>query len=104
MRYSYTDAILQIRKEAIFSIKADNYEDLEWYDAVQTKPTEEEIKNEISRLQSEFDSLEYQRLRASEYATVVDQLDALYHGGYDGWKASIDAIKSKYPKPVKVIQ
>ena len=36
--------------------------------------------------------------RASEYPSFADQFDTLYHGGYDAWKASIDAIKIKYPK------
>lgn len=42
---------------------------------------------------------EYQRQRASEYPSYADQFDLLYHGGYDAWKASIEAVKTKYPKP-----
>ena len=40
----------------------------------------------------------YKDKRASEYPSIADQLDALYHKGYDGWKAEIEAIKNKYPK------
>ena len=29
----------------------------------------------------------------------MDQLDAMYHKGFDAWKAEIKAIKDKYPKP-----
>jgi hypothetical protein len=36
--------------------------------------------------------------RQQEYPSIVDQLDTLYHGGYDAWKASIDVVKNKYPK------
>jgi hypothetical protein len=36
--------------------------------------------------------------RQQEYPSIVDQLDILYHGGYDTWKASINAVKNKYPK------
>jgi hypothetical protein len=36
--------------------------------------------------------------RAREYPSIVDQLDTLYHGGYDAWKATIQAVKNKYPK------
>ena len=40
----------------------------------------------------------YKDQRANEYPSIADQLDALYHKGYDGWKAEIEAIKNKYPK------
>lgn len=36
--------------------------------------------------------------RAAEYPSFADQFDLLYHGGYDAWKAAIDAVKNKYPK------
>ena len=41
----------------------------------------------------------YSDLRLREYPSFADQFDTLYHGGYDAWKAQIDAIKAKYPKP-----
>jgi hypothetical protein len=40
----------------------------------------------------------YATKRQSEYPPVAEQLDTLYHGGYDAWKAEIQAIKDKYPK------
>lgn len=40
----------------------------------------------------------YAQQREMAYPSIVDQLDTLYHGGYDGWKATIDAIKNTYPK------
>jgi hypothetical protein len=40
----------------------------------------------------------YKYLRAAEYPSITEQLDTLYHGGYDAWKAEIQAIKDKYPK------
>jgi hypothetical protein len=36
--------------------------------------------------------------RIAEYPSFADQFDLLYHGGYDAWKAAIDAVKTKYPK------
>lgn len=62
------------------------------------KPTDAEIQTEIARLQADYESKQYQRDRAKEYPSIVDQLDTLYHGGYDAWKASIDVVKNKYPK------
>lgn len=41
----------------------------------------------------------YVNARKLAYPSIADQLDTLYHQGYDGWKAEIDAIKSLYPKP-----
>lgn len=40
----------------------------------------------------------YQQQRAREYPSFADQFDLLYHGGYDAWKATIKAVKDKYPK------
>ena len=41
----------------------------------------------------------YAQLRAAEYPSYADQFDLLYHGGIDAWKAAIQAVKIKYPKP-----
>jgi hypothetical protein len=40
----------------------------------------------------------YADKRRAEYPSIPDQLDTLYHGGYDAWKATIQAVKDKYPK------
>ena len=40
----------------------------------------------------------YKNKIASEYPSIVDQLDDIYHNGIDGWKATIKATKDKYPK------
>jgi len=69
-----------------------------WKDKTQTQPTLEEVNAEIARLQADYESKQYQRDRVKEYPSIVDQLDTLYHGGYDAWKASIDVVKNKYPK------
>lgn len=41
---------------------------------------------------------QYKMDRASEYPSMADQLDDIFHNGIDGWKATIQAIKDKYPK------
>ena len=41
----------------------------------------------------------YQDQRAAEYPSFANQFDLLYHGGLDAWKAAIQAVKDKYPKP-----
>jgi hypothetical protein len=72
--------------------------ELIWTDTEQTEPTQEEIDAERIRLQAEYDSNAYQRSRAAEYPTIVDQLDDIYHNGVDGWKTTIKVTKDKYPK------
>ena len=74
-------------------------QELIWLDKNQSKPTEEEIQQELQRLQVEYEYNEYQRQRAQEYPSIAEQFDLLYHGGYDAWKVEIDKIKDKYPKP-----
>ena len=64
-----------------------------------TKPyTWSEVSAEKALLQTEYDNNEYQRKRASEYPSIADQLDDIYHNGIDGWKSTIKATKDKYPK------
>jgi len=56
------------------------------------------VDSEITRLQAEYDNTQYSRSRASEYPSIADQLDTLYHGGIDAWKAEVKVVKDKYPK------
>lgn len=41
----------------------------------------------------------YATKRKLAYPSIEDQLDLMYHGGYDAWKASIEAVKTQFPKP-----
>lgn len=41
----------------------------------------------------------YKQLRAKEYPSYADQFDTIFHEGIDAWKAQIQAVKVKYPKP-----
>lgn len=40
----------------------------------------------------------YKAQRAAAYPSIADQLDLLYHGGMDAWKAAITAVKEEFPK------
>ena len=51
------------------------------------------------RLDAYLVKLEYSYNRRVEYPTIQDQLDKIFHEGLDAWKADIQAIKDKYPKP-----
>jgi uncharacterized coiled-coil DUF342 family protein len=63
-----------------------------------TLPTEKEINDKVTELQTEYDSKKYQRDRAVAFDPIPEQLDQIYHD-IDGWKAKIKAVKDKYPKP-----
>jgi len=77
--------------------RADGY--VKWKDGHTTTAEETaQIDAEVIRLQTEFDSNQYQRDRATEYPAIADQLDDIFHNGIDGWKATIQLTKDKYPK------
>ena len=40
----------------------------------------------------------YIEKRQQAYPSIADQLDILYHSGFDAWKSAIQAVKAKYPK------
>jgi len=40
----------------------------------------------------------YKEQRAMAYPSIDDQLDQIYHEGIDAWKATIQAVKDRYPK------
>ena len=70
----------------------------EWTSA-SPQPTESEIETAHAEWQAEYDSTEYQRLRAPEYPPIGDQLDALFHAGVfpADMAAQLQAVKDKYP-------
>jgi hypothetical protein len=57
-----------------------------------------QVEIDMALVNTWVDPEAYKYQRASEYPSFADQFDLLYHGGYDAWKASIDAVKEKYPK------
>lgn len=90
-----SDALQSLKPGAQWVLRGD---ELEWLDAVQTEPTSSEIDAEVVRLQGVYDGNAYQRSRAAEYPTWQDQLDDIFHNGIDGWKATLQVTKDKYPK------
>ena len=50
-------------------------------------------------VQIEIDKVAYIDRRASEYPSIAEQLDYIYHNGVEAWKADmILPVKNKYPK------
>jgi hypothetical protein len=48
--------------------------------------------------QAAINAMTYAEKRAAAYPSIADQLDLLYHGGMDAWKAAITAVKEEFPK------
>ena len=67
-----------------------------WSDDSVPIPTDSDIDTEQARLQAIEDVAEKRR---NSYPTFADQLDLMYHSGFDAWKSKIKETKDKYPKP-----
>jgi rhodanese-related sulfurtransferase len=57
------------------------------------------VSYDEAAVQAYIDANAYKEQRVRAYPSIPDQLDLLYHGGLDAWKAAIDAVKQEYPKP-----
>ena len=92
-------ALKSLTPDADFGVRADDTISWKDYNTI-PQPSDEEINNEVIRLQAEYDSKEYKRKREKEYPSIQDLVVALYDTDD---KAAIDAkraeIKLKYPKP-----
>jgi len=72
----------------------------EWK-SVQPQPSEAEIEAAHAEWQTEHDSQEYARNRATAYAPLGEQLDMQYHDQQDGtttWADHVTEIKRRYPR------
>lgn len=76
---------------------SETYDSLQWLDET-PKPTQAELDSQWESVKKSIADNEYKNKRAKEYPSFADQFDLLYHGGYDAWKAQIQAVKDKYPK------
>jgi len=89
--------ILAINLNAEFRITDENFNTIEWLNGT-TPISKSDIEAKQVELQAVYDAKDYQRKRATEYPSIVDQLDDIYHNGIDAWKATIKTTKDKYPK------
>ncbi len=59
------------------------------------------VDAEVTRLQAEYDSKQYQRDRAEAYPSLAEQADMQFHDAVDGtstWLDAISAVKLQFPK------
>ena len=90
-------SIKAINPNAEVVVRGNDVTQIEWHNDT-TPISEADILAKQKELQTAYDNNAYQRSRANEYPTIVDQLDDIYHNGVDAWKATIKAVKDKYPK------
>ena len=62
-----------------FSVEDNDFDKIEIQGAGVTVPSRQDIQNEIERLQSIEDAIEYQHNRREQYPEIGDQLDMLWH-------------------------
>lgn len=91
--------LINLRPNAKWIINGNSYDGIIWLDENESKPTQQEVIEETQKLQQQYELNEYQRLREKKYPSIIDQLDLLYHQGYEGWKSEIQKVKDQYPKP-----
>ena len=91
------DAILAINSNAKVTCDNEDIDTIQWHDgtAVISKT---DIEAKQAELQTAYNNNAYQRTRATEYPSIADQLDKIYHSGIDEWKKVIKTTKDKYPK------
>ena len=91
-------AILAINPDAIFSVNAEDYEQITWETgtAVISKA---DIQAKQAELQTAYDAKQYQRDRV--YPSIGEQLDMQYWDNVNGtttWKDAVAKVKSDNPK------
>jgi len=85
---SNIDAVIRTLYSSVVTIRGD-----EAFDAAGNPVAYDE-----AAVQAYIDANAYKGQRAAAYPSIVDQLDLLYHGGMDAWKAAITAVKTEFPK------
>jgi hypothetical protein len=94
-------ALASIRPGAQWSWAGEDYVNLDWLDDIQPKPTEQEIANELARLQALEPTRIAEQNRLSAYRNESDPLFFKAQRGeatLDDWKAKVAEIKLRHPK------
>ena len=93
-------AITSLVPGAEVVIRGDN---VQWINPSVAPVTETQIATEMARLQAEYETNEYQRLR--QYPSIGDQLDMLWHAidtnslnKTSDFYTTLKAVKDSYPK------
>lgn len=97
MSVEIIQAILALDNKAQVSVT--NIDSIKWWDGNPNNITKEQIQAKFNELVEADTKNQYQRDRAESYDPIPEQLDQLFHQGYDGWKAEVQKVKDQFPKP-----
>jgi len=103
MRPKIYDAVKSLNQTTAFSItdnKLDGW-DISEFKTKATRPTDNEIATELTRLQTAYDAKEYARKRKAKY-DALNQFELISDDAINGTtthKDAILAIKAEFPKP-----
>ena len=91
------DALTSLTPDADFGVREDGTISWKDYNTI-PRPSDEEINNEIIRLQAEYDAQKYARKRESEYPPLNEFAEAYCEKEFGGDSTKMDAYKIKYEK------
>ena len=106
-QYTKPEALNALFPKAKWKWVGEDYSGIEWdSDNTDSKPTEKQITDKLTAMETEYTNNKYQRDRKLTYPDIGDQLDNLYKdilaGKVDStgeFAKAIKATKDKYPKP-----
>ena len=94
------ESILKINPNAKASVLDNDINRITWHGDT-TPISKADIEAKMVELQADYDAKEYQRVRATAYPTLQDQMDMQYKDLLNGtttWKDAVAKVKSDNPK------
>jgi hypothetical protein len=99
MIYTLEDFLVRLHTGQWFRLEGERvYENLVILSA-DPKPTEQECIDGVALLQSDWDALEYARLRQADYPSLQDCLHAILDDDLEALQVKRQEVKNRYPKP-----
>ena len=86
--YDLYDNVIKVNGDGDDMVAYDKDDKVVAWDKDDVSAKEIAIEKEIGHIEK----------RRSNYPSIEDQLDKIYHDGIDEWKKVIKAVKDKYPK------
>ena len=74
---------------------------IEWHNPSTAPVSDEQIDQELTRLEQQYATDAYKRNRLAEYPPITDYIDGVVKGDQaqiDAYIAACQAVKAKYPK------
>ena len=94
MKYDITSALIALKPEASWTLDGEDYSGITWLDSSQTKPTESEVNDEITKL-TNAEPIALLRVERNKRLTACDwtQSRDLTLSNDDAWKTYRQALR-----------